>query len=121
MSKLAYSGCRFTIEYATLQDGSCPALEFFNGLDRRWQARMYYLYQRLGDTGWMGNEEQFSKVSADFYEFKAFQVRLLCYFKPGSRVVVTHGFIKKRNRMDRNELARAERIKKAYEGSLAQT
>lgn len=58
-----------------------------------------HLFRVLGDTGRISNEEQFKKLQDEFFEFKAFQLRLPCYHAPGrrGRVVVTHGFIKKKN------------------------
>lgn len=108
---VAYVGQRFTIGYAKLKDGSVPAREFLAQQDPRWQARVLSLFQRLGDTGVIQNREHFKKVDNEFWEFKAFQVRMICYFLPGRRVVVTHGFVKKRDVFDKKELKRAQAIK----------
>ena len=112
---IAYAGPLFTIEYATLTNGSVPGRDFLAQQDPRWQARVYSLYQKLGDLGAIQNREQFKKVSDQFWEFKAFQVRMICYFLPGRRVVVTHGFAKKKDAFDKREIRRAEAIKSEYE------
>ena len=75
-----------------------------------------HLFRVLGDTGRISSEEQFKKLQDDFFEFKAFQLRLPCYFAPGRRVVITHGFIKKKNVIPKQELLRAKSIKQQYEG-----
>lgn len=94
---VAHRGPRFTIEYAIRRDASIPGLDFFNGLEPRWQARLLTLYSKLCDAGVIKNTEQFNKFGVDdFFEFKAYQVRMPCYFCPGKRVVITHGFIKKK-------------------------
>jgi len=118
LSNVAYRGGRYTIEYATSRDGAVPGHEFLVGREPRWQARLLYLYKVLGDTGVIRNEEQFSKLEGDFWEFKAYQIRMICYFRPDKRVVITHGCVKKKNRIDREQLRRAARIKQDYEAMM---
>jgi phage-related protein len=115
---IAYRGIRFTIEYAIHRDGSVPALDFFNLIETRWQARLMILFKLLGDTGQIRNPEQFRKFTDGFFEFKAFQVRMPCYFRPDKRVVVTHGFTKKKDEAPRQEIERAVNIKVEYEERL---
>jgi len=116
---IAYRGVRFTIEYAIRRDGSVPALDFFKLIETRWQARLIILFKLLGDTGLIRNQEQFRKFTEGFFEFKAFQVRMPCYFRPDKRVVITHGFTKKKeSAAPRSEIERAVNIKLEYEERL---
>ncbi len=116
---IAYRGGRFTIEYARESNRDVPGLDFFKSLEPRWQARFVNLYKRLGDFGQIQNREMFRKESEGFWAFKAFQARLLCYFRPDQRVVITHGFSKKGDAIRRQEFERAARIKQEYEEFLA--
>ena len=116
---IAYRGPLFTIEFAIRADSSVPAHTFFNELDPRWQARFLVLFKNLGDTGRIRSREQFRKFSGEFFEFKAFQNRMPCYYRPDRRVVITHGFVKKQDAAPRQEVERAATIKNEYEGSLA--
>lgn len=119
-SNIAYRGVRFSIEYAIRNDNSVPAQDYFHGLETRWQARLLTLYQRLGDTGRISNTEQFNKFADEFFEFKAFQVRMPCYFRSDKRVVITHGFFKKKEgSAPKQEGERAKVIKQEYENRLA--
>src|ERR1700686_4928207 len=116
---IAYRGVRFTIEYAIRRGGTVPALDFFNAIDTRWQARLLILFKLLGDTGLIRNPEHFGKFTDGFFEFKAFQVRMPCYFRPDKRVVITHGFIKKREgTAPRSESERARSIRAEYEDRI---
>jgi hypothetical protein len=117
-SNVAYPGSRFTIEYAVLKDGSVPGREFLAGQDSRWRAQLLRLYELMGDSGSIRNPEKFSKLEGDFFEFKAYQIRMIFYFRRDRRVVITHGCIKKRDRINREELRRAARIKEEYEAML---
>ena len=122
-NNVAHSGPRFTIEYAIRKDSTVPARDFFTGLDTRWKARLLTLYSKLCDTGVIKNTEQFNKFGIDdFFEFKAYQVRMPCYFCPRRRghVVITHGFIKKREGpAPRAEAERARTIRTEYEERMA--
>jgi hypothetical protein len=116
---IAYRGIRFTIEYAIRRDASVPGRDFFNAIETRWQARLIVLFKLLGDTGQIRNLEQFRKFTDGFFEFKAFQVRMPCYFRPGNRVIITHGFTKKREgAAPKSEIERAIQIKVEYEERL---
>jgi hypothetical protein len=65
----------------------------------------------MADAGRIRNDEQFSKLEGEFFEFKAYQIRMICYFRADKRVVITHGCVKKKDRIDREQLRRAARIK----------
>jgi hypothetical protein len=119
-SNVAHSGPRFTIEYAIRNDATVPGRDFFNSLEPRWKARLLTLYSKLCEAGVIRNTEQFNKFGVDdFFEFKAYQVRMPCYFRPGKRVVITHGFIKKREgTAPRSESERARSIRAEYEDRI---
>jgi hypothetical protein len=114
-NNIAHSGSQFTIEFAEVGDGSMPAKSFLDHQEPKFQARMYALFKRLGDSGRIANQEQFKKLTGEFWEFKSFQIRMPCYFAPGRRLVVTHGFIKKKDAVSRQEKERAASIKAEYE------
>jgi hypothetical protein len=117
---VAYSGAKLTIEFAKLMDGTIPGLQFLREQDARHQAQIHVLFKRLGDEGKISNREKFKRIEGTegLWEFKAFQIRMPCYFRSGQRVVITHGFLKKSDRIRRSDLARAESIKSQYEALL---
>src|SRR5260370_37166706 len=116
---IAYRGTRFTIELASRAAGSVPALDFYKQSEPRWQGRLNTLLKMLGDTGWIKNKEMFRKFADGFWEFKAFQKRMPCYFRQDARVVITHGFTKKKEgAAPRQEVERAQTIKVEYEERL---
>jgi Phage derived protein Gp49-like (DUF891) len=118
-TNLAYRGLHFSIVFAIRNDGTRPALEFFRDLDARWQARFLTLYTKLGDTGRIPNTEQFSKFGDEFWEFKAFRYRMPCYYGADKHVVITHGFVKKKEgSAPRQEQDRAKSIKQEHDARL---
>jgi hypothetical protein len=118
--QIAYRGARFTIEFAIRVDGSIPGLVFYGQTQPRWQGRLNTLFKLLGETGRINNKEFFRKFTdGGFFEFKAFQVRMPCYFRTDARVVITHGFTKKKEgAAPRQEVERTKTIKIEYEGRL---
>lgn len=112
-------GAKFEVEFAVLDDGRIPAEVFLLSQKPQHQARLWALFKLLADAGQIRNDQHFKKLQGDFFEFKNFQIRMPCFFLPGGRVVVTHGFIKKQNAVDKSELVRAATIKTAYERHCA--
>ena len=116
MNLIAYRGEKFVIELFG-EGTKCPTDTFLEGLDVKVQAKAYALFARLGDTGHIRNEQKFKHLegSDQIFEFKPTdQVRLLCFFAPGRRVIVTHGFVKKSRRTPRGEIERAEAWKREF-------
>jgi hypothetical protein len=118
---IAYCGSKLTVEFAKLTNGPMPGLDFLVALEDRWQARLRALFERLGEFGRITNPEQFRKVRDGFWEFKCFQIHMLCYFRPGGHVVITHGFTKKGGDTPASELLRAQNIKIQYANMLIET
>jgi len=70
------------------------------------------LFLIAGDHGSFQNPAKFGDLGGGLYEFKSFQLRMpFAYAKRDRRViVVTHGFIKKKDKTPKEEIARAWRI-----------
>jgi hypothetical protein len=110
---IAYLGSCFTIVFAVAANKTSPAEEFYDSdLSELEQAKMLKLFERMGDAGRISNRENFKKIENDLWEFKSFQVRMPCFFRPGKILVVTHGFRKKGDAIPRPEIERAHRIRK---------
>jgi phage-related protein len=98
-----------------LEDGSsCPAEEYISNLLEADKKKVFALLERTAAHGPPHNEQKFRKVEGDLFEFKSFQDRLLCFFQPNSVIILTHGFRKKRERIPRGEIQRAERLRRQY-------
>ncbi len=73
------------------------------------------LFERMGEQGQIRNREQFKKVEdTEYFEFKKFQIRILCRFQPGRRLILVHGFRKKKDRISRAAIEKADRIFAEY-------
>lgn len=115
-ANIVYSGKQRTIEYAVMENGKMPAKEFFHSLSDNDQRRLYALFQLFGDTGRIRNREHFKKIEgAEFFEFKRFSLRMVCFMESKGRLVLTHGFIKKKDKIPPEEIVKARRIKAEYQ------
>jgi hypothetical protein len=111
--EILHRGDFYTIELAITANGRCPGKKFIK--ERSDIDKILRIIKRLADIGKVKNTQQFKKLEDDFFEFKAFQMRMPCYFTHDGRVVITHGFIKQGNRTEPDEIERMKRIRDEYE------
>lgn len=113
LTKLAYHGDIFSIEFYIGGDGSVPAEDWLETQPLKMQLKFAALFKMLGDVGKIFNEQKFKHLTGtdQLFEFKADQGRVLCFFLVGKRVILTHGFLKKSDKTQKGEIVRAEKIK----------
>lgn len=111
-----YEGRAFLIQCLELGDGSCPAGEFLDGLDPSDRRKLDVLFEMLGNHGRISNREKFKKLqgSEDVWEFKSYQIRLLCFFAPGKCLLLTNGVIKQADKLKHAVVERAEKYRRWY-------
>lgn len=118
--RVAYLGAVFAIAFAREKSGACPACEFFDGLSQLDKAKLMALFLIAGDHGKFHNPEKFGDLGDGLYEFKSFQIRMPFAYAKNERglILITHGFIKKKDKTPKEEITRAWRI---YNEDQAQT
>ena len=117
-TKPAYKGPLKTIEYLVADDGSCAVEAFVEALERGDRKKVDVLFEMMGLKGRISNKEKFKKLegSDNIWEFKSFQIRLLCFMAPGNKVIICRAQIKKKARHDRADIEFAEACRKKYLG-----
>ncbi len=113
LSKLAFEGEIFRIEFYVAAGGACPAEDWLEKQSPKMQQKFTALFVMLGNVGKIFNEQKFKHLTGtnQLFEFKADQGRMLCFFFVGKRVILTHGFSKKSDKTPRGEIMRAEIIR----------
>lgn len=111
-----YAGKFFTIEALVLADGSCPVGEFLDALGSADRTKLDVLFERLGDHRTIFNKEKFRKLedTEEIWEFKSFQIRILCFFAPGGLVLLAHALIKKQDKHRKSDIKIAEDRRRWY-------
>jgi hypothetical protein len=117
--EVLYRGNFYTVELALTANGRCPGKKFLDGLSKLDKEKILRIIKRLADKadkGKLANRQQFKKIEGeDFFEFKNFQIRMPCYFHTDGRVIITHGFIKKGDSIEPEQIDRMKRIRDEYE------
>jgi len=117
--RLLKKGLRFTIMAVVLDDGACPAEEFLERLkikDSTSHKSLVNLLARHADFGEIRNKQKSRVIEGreNLVEFKTKQGdRLVYFYLPGARTVLTHGFHKgvpASNEYDRAEAMRDQFI-----------
>ena|ERR1700738_3129427 len=98
---------------------SCPALEFLREQSETKPdqvANITALLERTARYGVYTNEEKFKKVegSNGIFQFKSYQMRLYCFFDGGNLIICTNAAVKKRDRANPVDLAKAEEWMNLY-------
>ena len=117
LTRLAYDGSVFKIEFYVIPSGRALTEEWLNSLSPDYQKKFAVLFVRLGDHGKIWNEQKFKHLegSSQIFEFKADSGRILCFFFHGKRVILTHGFFKKGAKTPKGEIERAHLLKEEFE------
>jgi phage-related protein len=92
---------------------------FIAELDSKTVRKIFYVIDLAEQTN---DPKLLKKIQQDIWEFRApyagLQIRLLAFWDKTDNnktlVVATHGFIKKSNRIPKNEIARALRLREKY-------
>ncbi len=93
--------------------GEKPIILFIEQLQQNDRAKVIALLHHFSGLGEIRNEEKFKLEEKPIYAFKSYQVRLFCFILPKASkktVVLTHGHLKKKNKVPKIELERAKNI-----------
>ena len=119
------AGERLTIRAIAFPTGGaerdkCPTLAFFQEQAKLRPGEMVKLGALLKESAKNGpphNDQKFKDLPGtdDIYEFKTSGgLRLLCFWDEGKLIVATHGYLKGGQKAPKNEIQRAERMKRDY-------
>lgn len=108
-------GHHFAIHALLHPNGSSPVTEFLSELDEKTRKGIDALFDLLCTTGRIRNKEMFKKIEGtNLFEFKRFQIRLLCFYTDDKKVVLCHAVVKKKDRHKASDLKLAEQRRQAY-------
>jgi phage-related protein len=108
---------RMTI-LAIVRGGTCLAIEYIQNLQDPPRKKVLALLSKTAQDGRPPpNREKFDKLAGPLLEFKSYQDRLPCFYDGPARIVITHGFQKKKNRTPKEQIERALRLRAEYQES----
>lgn len=117
ITRIVFQGEIFSIEFYVRPSGQALAEDWLETVPDSMQVKFAALFSWMGNQGKIANERKFKYLtgSDQIFEFKADEGRILCFFFYGKRIVLTHGFRKKSAKTPKNEIERAEVLKKEFE------
>lgn len=98
------------------EKGQCPVAEFLDSLPAKVAQKVTWVLKLLQELDTV-RSQYFKKLSAtaEIWEcrvvFSGNTYRILCFFREGNQVVLTHGFMKKTRKTPRVEITKAERLR----------
>jgi phage-related protein len=99
------------------QRDPCPTLKFFKNasetLPDSW-ADLANTLDEVAKSGPPKNDVKFGFLQDGIYEFKAWKLRIACFFDE-NMIICTHGFYKKQQKTPKGELETAVKKRSAYE------
>ena len=113
---LLHSGERYSVYFHAETNEFSSVFEYFENCDDVTQASLLNLAKRISDTGTIYDETKFriEDKQHKIYCFKPKKERFFCFFFTGREIIITSGYTKKKQKLDRRELERAIRIKDQY-------
>jgi hypothetical protein len=111
----AAQGSKCTVIWAEDATSAMPARSFVLSQSESDQAKLFALFKRLADFGFISNREKFKKLDRDLWEFKSFQLRVLGDFRPNGIFVLAHGVRKKKDQLSSGDLQTARRILREHD------
>ena len=111
----------FEVDFYRLPDGSSPVQDFMDGMEKNMRAKSLSGIAALKQAG-NTLREPFSRYIDDGVFELRIKVstnisRIFYFFQSGKRIILTNGYVKKTQKMDRREFEKAVAYKKDYERS----
>ena len=113
---LVYSGERFSVFFHAETETDSSVQDYYRDCDDVTRASLIYLVKRISDHGQIFDETKFriEDKQHKIYCFKPKKERFFCFFFTGKEIIITSGHTKKKQKLDRQEIEKAIRIKELY-------
>ena len=113
-SCIIYIGEKFTLEWYYDKNGNSIAYDYYNGTTIEQQRKFILLVKRMGDIGKIFDKTKFRNEGDGIFAFKPQPDRYLSFFTDSKKIIITNGFIKKTDKMPKNEKELAIKLRKDY-------
>ena len=113
-SCVIYIGPKFTIEWYYDKDGKSIAYDYFVGITREQRRKFFVLIKRMGDFGKILDKTKFRNEGDGIYAFKPQPDRYLSFFTDDKKIIITNGFVKKTDKLPKNEKDLAIKYRQDY-------
>ena len=109
---------KFTVEFSETLKGEKPCLEFLNTLEVKLRAKAFRDMALLEEKGTELRLPYSEHLDDGIFELRTKQgrniIRNLYFFFVGNKIIITHGFRKKTQKVPSGEIERAKEYRKDY-------
>lgn len=106
---------KWQIEEYTAPSGDKPTLVFLQGLEGKNKRQAVALLQLLEERGNALRPPQSKMVETGLFELRGHQVRIFYVFRPGQRIVLLDGIVKKQDEIPPQVLKRVRAYRQALD------
>jgi phage-related protein len=78
------------------------------------QQKAFYLFRRIADNGKINDKTKFNNEGDKIFAFKPQPYRFLSFFVKDKKIIIANAFIKKTNKLPKNEKIKALKNMKEY-------
>ena len=108
----------FQIVFYSKENGETPFWDFYETLDPKMQARVFWTINLLKKAGSYLREPYSAPLNDGLFELRVKQgsdiVRCLYFFQRGHIVILTNGFTKKTDKTPKKEIEKAKRYREDW-------
>ncbi len=108
----------FEIDFFKLDNGHCPIIEYLDSTDKKMRAKILWTIGLLETNGNMLTMPYSEHLQDGIFELRTKHgsdiSRVLYFFYIGRKIILTHGFDKKTNKVPPSEIATAKKYRDIY-------
>ena len=114
---LVYAGELYSVYFHAESYEFSSVQEYYKDCDDVTRAGLLNLVKRISDFGSIHDETKFRIEDRQhkIYCFKPRKDRFFCFFIKDKKIIITSGYLKQKQKLDRRELEKAIRIKNQYQ------
>jgi mRNA-degrading endonuclease RelE of RelBE toxin-antitoxin system len=111
--EILIEGLSYSI-YEIIENDNSEIQHFLSKMDAVRRGKLIQKIKYIAENGPPKNTEKFNHEGDGIYAIKSDDARLYCFFDKGKMILLTHGIIKKRQKLKPIDLKKAKTIREKY-------
>ena len=111
---VVYIGELFTVKWYYDNVGFSQAYEYFLKTSNVQKRKFFILIKRIAEFGKISDITKFRNEGNDIFAFKPQPNRYFAFFVKGRKIIITNGFLKKADKLPRNEKEKSIKYRSDY-------
>ena len=111
--EILIEGLSYSI-YEIIENNNSEIKYFLSKMDTAGRNKLIQKIKYIAENGPPKNTEKFNSEGDGIYAIKSDDARLYCFFDKGKMILLTHGIIKKRQKLRLEDLKKAKLMREKY-------